>query len=75
MVGPFNPSPTDEIGVMVEGFTTLPVAMAGHNPPYYRNLFESCGFTKNNESVARRYIRPKGISLEAGIPRKAYAGC
>ena len=70
MVGPFNPSPTDEIGVMIEGFSTLPVAMAGHNPPYYQNLFETCGFIRNNESVARRYIRPKGISLEEAFPKK-----
>ena len=70
MVGPFNPSPTDEIGVMVDGFDTLPVAMAGHNPRYYQKLFEACGFSKNNESVARHYIRQDGITLDQAFPKK-----
>lgn len=70
MVGPFNPSPSDEIGIMIEGFDTLPVALAGHNPPYYEHLFESNGFIKNTETVARHYIRPQGITFEEAFPKK-----
>ena len=70
MVGPFNPSPSDEIGIMTEGFDTLPVALAGHNPPYYQHLFESNGFIKNKDTVARHYIRPEGITFDAAFPKK-----
>lgn len=70
MIGPFNPGPGDEIGIMVEGFDTLPVALAGHNPPYYQALFESNGFIKNKDTVARHYIRPQGITFEEAFPQK-----
>lgn len=70
MSGPFNPGLNDEIGIMIEGFDTLPVALAAHNPPYYQKLFESNGFIKNNDTVARHYIRPDGITLEDAFPEK-----
>jgi GNAT superfamily N-acetyltransferase len=70
MIGPFNPGPSDEIGIMVEGFDTLPVALAGHNPPYYQNLFKSNGFVKNKDTVARHYIRPDDITFEDAFPKK-----
>ncbi len=70
MVGPFNPSPSDEIGIMIEGFDTLPVALAGHNPPYYQALFEKNGFVKNKDTVARHYIRLEGISFKDAFPQK-----
>ena len=70
MEGPYNPTQSDEIGIMVEGFDTLPVALAGHNPPYYQNLFENQGFTKSKETVARHYIRPEGITFEDAFPKK-----
>ncbi|KAF0111640.1 MAG: hypothetical protein FD147_821 [Chloroflexi bacterium] len=70
MSGPFNPSPTDEIGIMVEGFDVRPVVLTGHNPPYYADLFTANGFTKANESVARRYIRPDGITFAQAFPEK-----
>jgi GNAT superfamily N-acetyltransferase len=70
MIGPFNPGPGDEIGIMVEGFDTLPVALAGHNPPYYQNLLESNGFVKNKDTVARHYLPPEGITFEEAFPQK-----
>jgi GNAT superfamily N-acetyltransferase len=70
MEGPYNPSQSDEIGIMIDGFDTLPVALAGHNPPYYQNLFLNHGFAKNKDTVARHYIVPRRISFEDAFPKK-----
>jgi GNAT superfamily N-acetyltransferase len=70
MSGPYNPSPTDEIGIMVEGFDIRPVLLTGHNLPYYADLFTKNGFTKLNDTVARRYIRPDGITFSQALPEK-----
>ncbi len=70
MVGPFNPSLNDEIGIMIEGFDTLPVALAGHNPPYYQALFENNGFVKKYDTVARHFIRTHGVKFEDAFPEK-----
>src|SRR5512146_2341724 len=38
MRGPYNPSASDEVGILVDGFDTRPALLMGHNPPYYREL-------------------------------------
>jgi hypothetical protein len=35
MTGPFNPSPSDEAGILVEGFDTRPAVLEAHTPRYY----------------------------------------
>lgn len=54
--GPVNPTMNEEPGFQVEGFTTRPVLMTGHTPPYYLDLAAACGYQKYNDLVARRYI-------------------
>lgn len=46
LVGPFNLDYEDGYGVLLEGRDRPPVILCGHSPPYYPDLFESCGFTK-----------------------------
>jgi GNAT superfamily N-acetyltransferase len=71
MRGPFNPSQTDEIGILVEGFDTRPAILEAHTPPYYPALFENAGFTKYNDSVARMAnINPSEVDFEHGFPEK-----
>jgi GNAT superfamily N-acetyltransferase len=70
MIGPYNPGPSDEIGVMIEGFNTIPVALAGHNPPYYQALYESNAFIKYKDTVARHYIPPQGVTFSEAFPAK-----
>ncbi len=71
MRGPYNPSQTDEIGVLVEGFDTRPAILEAHTPPYYPSLFDNAGFTKYNDSVARMaLINPNEIDFEHGFPEK-----
>ena len=71
--GPYNPSPTDEPGVLVEGFETRPAIMTGHNPPLYQSLVEAAGFTKQEDLVARLATFPLNIKDAAEImpPRLA----
>jgi len=71
--GPYNPSPTDEPGILVEGFETRPAIMTGHNPPLYQSLVESAGFTKREDLVARLATLPPNIKDAAEImpPRLA----
>lgn len=63
--GPYNPSPTDEPGILVEGFETRPAILTGHNPPLYQSLIESAGFTKREDMIARLVYLPPNIK-EAG---------
>lgn len=58
--GPYNPSPTDESGVLVEGFDNRPAILEAHNPPYYATLLEKAGYKPFNEMVARMAVIPPG---------------
>lgn len=44
--GPYNFTIYDEIGVLVDGFDSMPYLMNVHNPPYYGDLLEHVGFHK-----------------------------
>jgi hypothetical protein len=46
LIGPLNFSVYDEMGLLVEGFDTMPAIFQTHNPPYYLDLLSELGFTK-----------------------------
>jgi hypothetical protein len=46
LVGPLNFCIYDEMGLLVEGFDSMPVIFQTHNPHYYENLLTSLGFVK-----------------------------
>ncbi len=46
LLGPLNFTIYDELGLLVEGFDTLPAVFQTYNPPYYLDLLESLGFRK-----------------------------
>ncbi len=50
--GPFNLSINEEMGLLVEGFTTPPVFMMSHALPYYRQHIEQCGYHKAVDALA-----------------------
>jgi len=54
MVGPLNFSVYDEMGLLVEGFDSLPALLQTHNPPYYVDLLTGLGFTKVMDWLALR---------------------
>ena len=71
MRGPYNPSPNDEVGILVEGFDTRAAIMEGHNPAYYPAFFENTGFIKFVDTLARLGKRdPTHQKLEQALPEK-----
>ncbi len=44
--GPLSFTIYDEVGLLVEGFDSLPIFLQSHNPPYYQDLITSWGFRK-----------------------------
>ena len=79
LVGPLNFGIYDEMGLLVEGFDSMPVMFQTHNPPYYEELLTSLGFAKamdwhaykltirneNLDAMERRYAEiMEGQSVE-----------
>lgn len=52
MIGPVNHSTNEACGLLIDGFDSPAVAMMTYNKPYYANLLETCGFTKNVDLLA-----------------------
>jgi hypothetical protein len=55
ILGPFNFSINDEMGVLIEGFDTPPNVMMPHGRPHYPNLLEAQGFSKAKDVIAYHY--------------------
>lgn len=52
MRGPLNPSTNYEVGLLVDGFQYAPTIMMTYNLPYYGDLVESQGFSKEKDLIA-----------------------
>jgi hypothetical protein len=52
MRGPGGCTIYDEWGTLVDGFDTPPAVMMPHNPRYYNELLEACGFVKAKDVFA-----------------------
>lgn len=59
--GPLSFGIYDEVGLLIEGFDSLPAIMQTHNPPYYVDLVESWGFSKASDWYALRITRDQEI--------------
>ena len=46
VMGPIDYSTNYVCGLLIDGFQHPPTLVTAHNPPYYADLIESCGFTK-----------------------------
>ncbi len=46
IMGPIDYSTNYVCGLLIDGFQFPPTILTAHNPPYYRDLIERCGFTK-----------------------------
>lgn len=56
-MGPFNLSTNDELyspGVLLDSYDVPPVLLMGHNPPYYRRLYEAAGWDKVMDLLSYR---------------------
>jgi len=52
MRGPFSPNVNGEIGLLVEGFDSMPFLLMPYNPPYYAGLAEGAGFAQHMDLYA-----------------------
>ncbi len=69
VLGPMSFGIYDEIGMLVEGFDTLPPILLTHNPPYYPALWSDWGFRKAIDWLAlritNRQVAPEAMQAEA----------
>lgn len=63
LIGPLNFCVYDEMGLLVEGFDTMPAIFQTHNPPYYVDLLQELGFVKVMDWLALR-IQEGNIDLD-----------
>ena len=52
VMGPFNLSINEEVGLLVDGFDTPPMVMMGHDPPYTGARIEAQGYAKIKDVYA-----------------------
>src|SRR5213080_4058953 len=52
IMGPIDYSTNYVCGLLIEGFKFPPTLLTAHNPPYYADLIENCGFTKAKDWYA-----------------------
>jgi len=64
ILGPLSFSIYDEVGLLVDGFDSLPVILHAHNPPYYQDLLLQWGFRKAIDWYAFR-VTQRDIDAEA----------
>jgi hypothetical protein len=64
--GPLNPSTNYEVGLLIEGFEHFPAIMMPWNFPYYRELVEDSGYTKEKDLFTFRIHEtdPAGPRIE-----------
>jgi ribosomal protein S18 acetylase RimI-like enzyme len=52
MMGPIDYSTNYVCALLIDGFEHPPTLLTSHNPPYYADLIEGCGFTKARDWYA-----------------------
>ena len=62
MMGPIDYSTNYVCGLLIDGFQFPPTILTAHNPPYYRQLIENCGFTKTKDWYAWWFADPSNAS-------------
>lgn len=68
ILGPLSFSIYDEVGLLVEGFDSIPAMFQAHNPPYYPEFLGDLGFRKTFDFYALRLTRRYEVEpLEAKI--------
>lgn len=72
VLGPFNPSTNDEVGLLIDGFDSPPYVMMCHNPAYYIQLVEKSGYTKAKDMFAW-FLDIRGMKIHEKIMRVADA--
>ena len=63
MMGPIDYSTNYVCGLLIDGFQFRPTILTAHNPPYYRQLIENCGFTKTKDWYAWWFDDPAKAAM------------
>ena len=63
MMGPIDYSTNYVCGLLIDGFRFPPTILTAHNPPYFRALIESCGFTKTKDWYAWWFADPSKAAM------------
>jgi hypothetical protein len=63
MMGPIDYSTNYVCGLLIDGFRFPPTILTAHNPPYYRALIESYGFTKAKDWYAWWFADPSNAAM------------
>jgi GNAT superfamily N-acetyltransferase len=61
IMGPIDYSTNYVCGLLIDGFQFPPTILTAHNPPYYRQLIENCGFTKAKDWYAWWFADPSKV--------------
>ena len=76
MMGPIDYSTNYVCGLLIDGFQFPPTVLTAHNPPYYRGLIESCGFTKAKDWYAWWFSDPsKAAAHLRRLAERRFARC
>jgi hypothetical protein len=68
IVGPFSPSVNAESGMLIDGFTALPMIFVPWNPPYLPELVEAAGYSKARDLYSYRYdVRASDREVKGSI--------
>jgi GNAT superfamily N-acetyltransferase len=59
IMGPIDYSTNYVCALLIDGFQFPPTILTAHNPPYYRDLIENCGFTKAKDWYAWWFDDPR----------------
>lgn len=74
LIGPVNPSTNETCGLLIEGFDRPPVVMMPYNKPYYLNLIESAGLSKETDLLAWRLetdtVNERSVNLHKALEER-----
>ncbi len=73
MIGPFNFSINDEMGLLIDGYHKSPNMMMAHSRSYYRGHVEALGLTKAKDVIAYHYDMEATPPLLQRIRQRALA--
>lgn len=73
MLGPFNFSINDEMGLLIEGFDTPPIVFMSHARPHYQALLEQHGLAKAKDVIAYNCLNVPLPPLLERVQKRAMA--
>jgi GNAT superfamily N-acetyltransferase len=76
IMGPIDYSTNYVCGLLIDGFQFPPTILTAHNPPYYQQLIESCGFAKTKDWYAWWFADPsKAVAQLRRLATRVHRHC